>query len=485
MIFALLIGLKSISSAAPIDDVTLGSAGSYGLLTGSALTMDATATIVGDPSSAGIFPGTVGPTMSALVVADGATRFDDGIAPADQAQTDLGTAISAIAALTPTQVAPLFSNQTLTPGVYAAPTGTALAITVGLTLDGGGDSNSRFVFRTDSALNIDASVHITLTNGAQERNVFWMVGSAVTIGATSDVPGNFLVVSAATIGANDIIRGSILCEGAVTIGGSSSIIYHHVNVTQAISFTSTPTTPTYGGTYNIVATGGGSGNPVTFTSATTSVCTISGSIATFVGSGTCTIDANQVAGGNYLVAPQVAQTFVISIATQVISYTSTPTTPTYGGTYNLTSTSGASGNPVVYTSATLGVCTISGSTVTFVGNGTCTVNANQVGTSNYSAATQVQQTFTVVKVTITITSSNASKVNGASDPAISGYSITSGTLVNGDVISGISASRAIGESVASYAITPSAAVFSTGSISNYTIISVSYTHLTLPTNREV
>ncbi len=239
MVLLFVLGARSIVHAATPADVTLGQASDYSLLAGSALTKGDTSTIAGDmTSTAGIFPGTVAPDVAASFVTTGAGSFENGTAPAGLAQTDLGVAISSIAALTPTRESPLFSNETLTPGVYAAPSGTALAITVGLVLDGGGDPNARFIFRSDSALNIDASIVIHLLNGAQERNVFWMVGSAVTIGANADVPGNLLVVSAATLGANAIIRGSLLCEGAVTIGANSSINFDHVTV-------STPTpTPT-------------------------------------------------------------------------------------------------------------------------------------------------------------------------------------------------------------------------------------------------
>ena len=221
-----LLGLIATTSAAPIDSITLGSAGVYSLLAGTALTKGDVSSISGNlNSSAGIFPGTVAPEVAALFISTGATSFENGTAPAGLAQVDLASALSSIATLTPTRVTPLLSNEVLTPGIYAAASGEALAVTVGLTLDGGGDPNSRFIFRTDTALNIDATVRVVLTNGAQERNVFWEVGTAVTIGANAQLVGNFLVTSAATIGADSVIRGSMLCQGAVTVGANSSIIF--------------------------------------------------------------------------------------------------------------------------------------------------------------------------------------------------------------------------------------------------------------------
>ena len=51
---------------------------------------------------------------------------------------------------------------------------------------------------------------------------------------------------------------------------------------------------------------------------------------------------------------------------------------------------------MTFTSGSTGVCTsggTNGSVFTFVGNGTCIVDANQAGNGNYNAAPQVQQTF--------------------------------------------------------------------------------------------
>ena len=51
-----------------------------------------------------------------------------------------------------------------------------------------------------------------------------------------------------------------------------------------------------------------------------------------------------------------------------------------------------------------GTCTLSGSsTVVMAGAGSCTVYANQSGSSSYLAAPQVQQTFSIAKRSQTIT----------------------------------------------------------------------------------
>ena len=68
-----------------------------------------------------------------------------------------------------------------------------------------------------------------------------------------------------------------------------------------------------------------------------------------------------------------------------------------GGTYTVTASGGASGNPVTFSidSSAHGSCSISGATVTFVAVGTCVIDANQAGNASYEAATQVQQSFAV------------------------------------------------------------------------------------------
>lgn len=55
----------------------------------------------------------------------------------------------------------------------------------------------------------------------------------------------------------------------------------------------------------------------------------------------------------------------------------------------------SSGLPVSYQSSTTSVCTVSGSSVTFVTTGTCTIQARQPGDSTFAAAPPVTRTFTI------------------------------------------------------------------------------------------
>lgn len=149
------------------------------------------------------------------------------------------------------------------------------------------------------------------------------------------------------------------------------------------------------GTTNTVnASGGASGNPVTFSSNTLSVCTLSGSTVAGVTAGTCTLAANQLGNANYFAAPQVTQSFIVGKGSQTIVFGPAPTILAgYAGI--VSASGGASGNPVTFSSTTLSVCTINGSSVTGIVAGTCTIAADQLGNLSYYPAPQVTLSLVV------------------------------------------------------------------------------------------
>jgi hypothetical protein len=194
-------------------------------------------------------------------------------------------------------------------------------------------------------------------------------------------------------------------------GGSSGGL-----LAQAITITSVPpASPLPGDTYVVTATGGGSGNQVMFSidPASAPACSLSGLTVTFRQAGTCVIDANEAGNDKYLAAPQAQQTATVgSLITQTITFPN-PGPGVVGQNATLTATGGASVNPVVFSvdaSSGAGVCSVSGtngSTVSYLAAGSCVIDANQAGGGQYLAASQVQQTVTVVSPlpqTITFTS---------------------------------------------------------------------------------
>jgi hypothetical protein len=165
---------------------------------------------------------------------------------------------------------------------------------------------------------------------------------------------------------------------------------------QNLIFGSAPTLAV-GGTGTVTATGGASGNAVTFTSATDLVCSLAGSTVTALAAGNCVIAANQAANANYSAAPQATQTIAVSAGAQSLTLGLTPTLAV-GGTATVSATGGASGNAVTFTSTTSAICTTggtNGSTVTALTAGNCVIAANQAANANYSAAPQATQTIAV------------------------------------------------------------------------------------------
>ena len=123
---------------------------------------------------------------------------------------------------------------------------------------------------------------------------------------------------------------------------------------------------------------------------------------------------------------------------------------TYGDadfTLNATSDSGLI---VTYASSDTSVVTISGDSVTIVGEGTATITASQAGDATYNPATDVQQSLMVNKKAIEVTADAGTKVQGETDPTLT-YQITSGGLVSGDNFSG-SLERNTGEAIGDYPI---------------------------------
>ena len=81
---------------------------------------------------------------------------------------------------------------------------------------------------------------------------------------------------------------------------------------QVVTFTSTPPAEAaIGTTYEVAATGGGSGNPVVFSSLTPATCTVSGSTVSFVATGECVVAANQAGSADYEPAPQATQSIAV------------------------------------------------------------------------------------------------------------------------------------------------------------------------------
>ena len=121
--------------------------------------------------------------------------------------------------------------------------------------------------------------------------------------------------------------------------------------------------------------------------------TIDGSIVTITGVGTVVVRATQPGNGNHAAAPDVDQSFTVEAAAQTITF-GPLADKTFGDAPFGVSATASSGLPVAF-SIVSGPATIDGPTITITGAGTVTVRASQAGMGNYSAAADVEQSFSV------------------------------------------------------------------------------------------
>jgi CSLREA domain-containing protein len=137
-----------------------------------------------------------------------------------------------------------------------------------------------------------------------------------------------------------------------------------------------------------------SGLPVSFTSITPTVCSVSGSNLSLLISGTCVVHALQAGNNVYSSAPPLAQSFAVHALSQTITFQAI--TGTQYALSQLTLTARASsGLTVSFTSTTPSVCYVLGSTLSLLTKGTCVLHAVQAGNNVYSAAPPLAQSFAV------------------------------------------------------------------------------------------
>ena len=209
----------------------------------------------------------------------------------------------------------------------------------------------------------------------------------------------------------------------------------HALETQTITFSALPN-KTFGDSSFAIYAVANSGLMVLFSTQTTAVCTLSGTQATIVGGGTCTIDADQPGNITYGPAPRVSQSFTVAKATQ--SITSFPQigtqTFTNGGSFAVSATA-SSGLTVAFESTTPQVCTVTGQTVSILDGGACTIVAKQPGNDNYLAAPDVLQQIAIKRTqTITFGPISAKELGDApftlSGTASSGLAVTWSTTTS-------------------------------------------------------
>jgi len=225
----------------------------------------------------------------------------------------------------------------------------------------------------------------------------WLVPFDYTTNGTYEVINNgvtttpFTVAGAGTgpSGNGRTVAGSVVSQ-EFTPFAKFTPTFTWSNVSKNLgdsSFTLTAPSPSTPGTF-------------TYSSATTSVISLTGTTATVGNAGTSVITAT-FTPTNTVDYNSTTTTMTISVIGNSQTITFPDLSPiTLGGAAPTATATASSNLTVAFTSATTAVCTVTGTTITVLTTGTCTINANQAGNGTYAAAAQVQKSFVISPVPV-------------------------------------------------------------------------------------
>ncbi|RYE07296.1 MAG: fibronectin type III domain-containing protein, partial [Sphingobacteriales bacterium] len=247
---------------------------------------------------------------------------------------NFGTTPTLIATTTASGLTPTFSSSTT--GVCTITSGGVLTfITAGsctIDVDQAGDATWNAAPTVTQTFTVNAIVPSAPTIGTATAGD---TQATVTFSAPASTGGSAIIASGYTVTASPGGATATGSSSPITVTGLTNGIAYTFTVTatnsagegaesaasnsvipaapQTITFAN-PGTQNFGTTPTLTATSdAGGGYPVSFTSATTGVCTItSGGSLTFITAGNCTINANQAGDSSFLAASQVSQTFTVA-----------------------------------------------------------------------------------------------------------------------------------------------------------------------------
>ncbi len=262
MLMATLITAHDAIAAGPAA-VNIGSAANFAALAKTGISTTGTTSIVGDigvsPAAASYITGfalSAPPTTfstSPLVTGKVYAADYDPPTPSNMttAVLDMQNAYTDAAGRTlPTATelgAGNISGMTLAPGLYKWGTGLLIDNT-GVTLSGSADDV--WIFQIAETLTVSSGAIVTLSGGAQVKNIFWQVAGQTTLGTTSQFKGNILDQTAIVMNTGARLDGRALAQTEITLDANTVIIPVAENTPEPAAklvFGVQPSTTTAGG----------------------------------------------------------------------------------------------------------------------------------------------------------------------------------------------------------------------------------------------
>ena len=354
------------------------------------------------------------------------------------------------------------------PRVVTATT-TPAGLTVEITYDGSAtaptNAGSYAIAATVNDPNYEGSTTGTLVVNKADQTIAFAALADRTFGdpdfsvsatATSGLGVSFAASGKCTVSVNNVhLTGAGSCSITASQAGDGNYnaapdviqSFSIAKASQAIAFAALADKTFGDAPFALSATGGASGNAVVFASTTPGTCSVSGTTATILHAGGCTITANQAGNDDYEAALEVSRSFTINKAPATLALSNL----SYG--YDATPKS------ATVTTTPSG---LSGVSVTYDGSPTAPTNAGSYAvvaslTNQDYQATDATGTLVIDKAPLTITAANKTQVYG--DPAVaftvaySGFAGSEGpSALGGTLVFTGSATTAV--NVGSYVITP-------------------------------
>jgi len=252
------------------------------------------------------------------------------------------------------------------------------------------------------------------------------VSSSSGLGVTLTKISGPATLSGATVhitGAGSVtIRATQDGDGNYTAAAPVDRTFSIAKASQTISFNGPVPTPLYGALpFDVTASGGASGNPVTFTG--NGACAAQGqngiATVTIVSGGECHVIASQAGNGNYASAPDATETIIVGRATADIHVK--PVAVTYDGQPH-----GLNGTAVGVNAEDLGGLLNLGATFTNVPGGTATWAF--AGNTNYLPASG-QEPVTITRATPAFSNLSSASIEAGTPQTTIGGTLSLGVLV--------------------------------------------------------
>lgn len=215
-------------SSAVLATVDLGAASNYVILAKTAINNSSTSAITGhlglSPAATSYITGLALVDFTGYATSSQVTGNVYAADMADPTPIDLTTAVNnMITAYNDAAGRPSpdfldlatgnIGGKTLEAGLYKW--NSTVTVPTDLTLTGGTDDI--WIFQISGDLTQSAGVAITLTGGAQAKNIFWQVAGEATFGSTSHFEGNILSITGITFLTSASMNGRALAQTAVIL----------------------------------------------------------------------------------------------------------------------------------------------------------------------------------------------------------------------------------------------------------------------------